>query len=497
MPVVPLKLASKTQVSGHFFVRRRLAFALLRHSVNMEVNPVRWQRTLLMLSAVFGVVLVVGAFLFGWFRPAGLVGTSRIVADRRLGTLYVSVDGRLHPALNLVSAQLIAGSPDAPTFVSPEDIAKWPKGPTVGIIGAPVETPVVQSPDVARWAVCDSASSTVGGAPTVTGIDGQLALGQEAGELAEDQGVLLSYRQHSYLVTGGLRMAVDLADSAVTAALGLHSSVAAGMSRALFDALPAGGSLVVPAVPEAGAPARVDLGPGVVIGAVVASQDVATSADRFYVVLGDGVQPISPVVAAMLRQRNSYGLAAAPHVSPDRLARIPVRHVLDVDYYPKSPVRMVDTSVQPVTCVSWRWGVSERQARVAVVSGRGLPITSAQHARLVGLVGGGRDGVQADQVLLAEGASTFVTTTGSALDSPARETMWLISATGSRYGVAFDENSVKALGLTAAQVRPAPWSMLRVWARGPELSRAAALTVHDSLDGAAPIVVSRTARAGG
>ncbi len=363
---VPLKLASKTQVSGHFFVRRRLAFALLRRSVSMEVNPVRWQRTLLMLSAVLGAVLVVGAFLYGWFRPAGLVGTSRIVADRRLGTLYVSVNGRLHPALNLVSAQLIAGSPDAPTFVSAEDIAKWPKGPTVGIIGAPVETPAVQSPDVARWAVCDSASSTIGGTPAVTGIDGELTLGQAAGELADDQGVLLSYHQRSYLITAGVRMPVDLNDTAVTTALGIHTSVAAGMSRALFDALPAGGPLVVPSVPDAGAPARVDLGPGVLIGAVVASQDVATAADRFYVVVGDGVQQISPVVAAMLRQQNSYGLATPPHVSPDRLARIPERHVLDVDYYPKAPVREVDTAGQPVTCVAWRWGVSERQARLSV-----------------------------------------------------------------------------------------------------------------------------------
>lgn len=68
---MPLKLASKTQVSGHFFVRRRLSFALLRRSVSMEINPVRWHRTLLMLSAVLGVVLVVGAFVYGWFRPAG------------------------------------------------------------------------------------------------------------------------------------------------------------------------------------------------------------------------------------------------------------------------------------------------------------------------------------------------------------------------------------------------------------------------------------------
>lgn len=58
----------------------------------MDVDPVSTQRTCLMLSAVLGVVLVIGAVVYGWFRPAGVVGTSAIVADRKLGTLYVSGD---------------------------------------------------------------------------------------------------------------------------------------------------------------------------------------------------------------------------------------------------------------------------------------------------------------------------------------------------------------------------------------------------------------------
>ena len=133
---MPLKLASKTQVSGHFFVRRRLAFALLRRSVSMEVNPVRWHRTLLMLSAVLGVVLIVGAFVYGWFRPAGVIGdSSKVVADRSSGAIYVVVGKRLYPALNLVSAQLIAGEPDEPTFVSSAEIAKWPEGADCGYRG--------------------------------------------------------------------------------------------------------------------------------------------------------------------------------------------------------------------------------------------------------------------------------------------------------------------------------------------------------------------------
>jgi type VII secretion protein EccB len=494
---MPLNLASKTQVSGHYFVRRRLSFALLRRSVRMQVDTVRLQRTMLMLSAVVGAVMVAGAFLIGWFRPAGLVGTSKIVADRKLGALYVSVDGRLHPVLNLVSAQLIAGSPDPPTFVSAEDLAKWPKGPTVGIIGAPVDFPRVLSPDVSRWAVCDTAPTTLGGSPVVTGIDGELTPAQDSHELAGGTAALLSYHGQRYVVTDGVRMPVDLGDRAVTSALGVDPSTpAARMSRALFDALPAGGPLVVSQVPDAGSPARFDWGPGVVVGAVVASQDVATGGDRFYVVLADGVQPVSAVVAAMLRQQNSYGAATPPRVSPDQLARVPVRHVLDVDYYPKTPLKVVDGHAEPVTCVAWQWTQGERQAVLKVISGRGLPIRSDQQARLVSLVGGGPNGVQATRVLSSGQPATFVTTTGAALDSPRRQTMWSISESGSRYGVPFDENTLRALGLAISQVRPAPWSMLQVWPAGPELSRGAALTVHDSLNGAAAPVPAQQQQGG-
>lgn len=48
-----------------------------------------------------------------------------------------------------------------------------------------------------------------------------------------------------------------------------------------------------------------------------------------------------------------------------------------------------------------------------------------------------------------------------------------------------------------SQVRPAPWSMLQVWPAGPELSRAAALTVHSPSDAVAVLPTKTNVRAGG
>lgn len=476
-----LNLASRTQVSGHYFLRRRLGFALLRRSVRMEIDPVRLQRVLLMVSGGIATVLLVGALAAGWFKPAGLIDDStNIVAERKSSALYAVVDGRLYPALNLVSARLIAGSADLPTYVNADEIAKWPKGPTVGIEGAPVDTPRVVAPELSRWAVCDTASATKAGRPMVTGIDGRLTLGDGADRLGDDEALLMSYGDTVFLVHGGVRMPVDISDRVITEGLGIEAgAVPVRMSQALYDAIPVGPALVVPAVPEAGSPASGQWAPGVVVGSVVSSRDEASGEDRFYVVATDGVQPVSRVVAAMLRQRDSFGLNTVPQVSPDRLAAVPRVHVLDVDDYPTSRVRVVDAGVHPVTCLAWEWKVHDRQASHYVVRGRSLPVTAAERGKIVSLVGGGRGGVQADEVLVGSGASTFVTTTGAAPDSSRRETLWLVTDSGSRYGVPFDKEALKALGLVLDDVRPAPWPMLQVWPAGPELSRAAALTVHD------------------
>jgi type VII secretion protein EccB len=486
-----MNLASKTQVKGHYFLRRRLGFAFQRRSVRMQTDRVRTQRLMLMISALLAALVMVGALVVGWLRPAGLVNDSKIVADRKLGTIFVSVDGRLHPALNLVSARLIAGEPAEPTFVSPDDLAKWPRGPLVGIEGAPTEPPRVLTPEVSRWAVCDTASESMSGRPVITGINGELTMGDRARDVGSDTAVLGTFNGHAYVITNGARMPVDLSDRAVTDPMGLEDAGApVQLSQAIVDALPAGRPLTVPAVPGAGEPTTVNLGTPapLVNGSVVVSQDVASGNDQFYVVFDDGVQPVSSVVAAMLRQRDSFGASQPPRISPDILGDVPVREVLDVTDYPAEPLKVVDWRADPVLCVAWERGGTDRQARQRLVVGRALPVTAEQESHLVPLVVGAEDqGRLADQVLLSNSAATWVSTTGASADSTRRETLWLITESGARYGVPFDDEALQGLGLKNVAPRLAPWPLLKVWPAGPELSRQAAMTMHDTLAGSAPI----------
>ena len=101
-----------------------------------------------------GVVLVVGA-------PGGVGGAGKILADQNSGALYVRVGDKLYPALNLSSARLIVGEPANPERVRRSEIDAHPRGPLVGIAGAPQDMSPT-SPGRSSWLVCDEITKAFG-----------------------------------------------------------------------------------------------------------------------------------------------------------------------------------------------------------------------------------------------------------------------------------------------------------------------------------------------
>ena len=117
-----LNLTSRVQVTASRFWNKRNAAALSHHGVRLDYDPESRRTAALILGFTITLVAVGLMFLLSWFKPAGQVGQSKILADRDTGALYVVVDGRLHPALNLMSARLIAGENANPTFIKAVDI---------------------------------------------------------------------------------------------------------------------------------------------------------------------------------------------------------------------------------------------------------------------------------------------------------------------------------------------------------------------------------------
>jgi type VII secretion protein EccB len=494
-----LNLVSRVQVTASRFINKRNSTALSHHGVRLEYDPEARRVAALTLGVTLALVATAIMFVLSWFKPAGQVGNSKILADRDTGAIYVMVDSRLHPALNLMSARLIAGQAVNPTFVKAAEIQKYPQGPTVGIPGAPTAMPV-RAGGAGQWAVCDSAPTatamtSAGDRPLVTAIAGPLS-GAGAGTLQMPSAVLTRHNGKTYILWDGRRSEVDLNNKAVALALGIDpgSPAPVPMSKALFDAIPATDPLVLPAIPDAGKPAPWNLGPGVVIGSVLSVRDLTEQdAETFYVLLRDGVEEVSPFVATVVRAANSFGQAAPTQVSPDALAPIPKVTVLPVSYYPPTRLELVDTTINTTTCLAWEKGQGDRAAETRLVSGQALPIPAGAESRLVRLVKAGSAGPQsaeADQVYIAPGAANLVLSTSAAPTAASSDSMWWISDQGVRFGIELDQKTLEALGVASAAAVQAPWPLIAVYSQGPALTRADAMTQHDSLGpvtGAAPL----------
>lgn len=478
-----LVLSTRVQVSGHMFFARRAVLAMTRRRVRMEAEPGRRQSMALLAGVTASVVLCVGALFWSFVRPAGSAGTSRVLADQQSGALYVQVGDKLYPALNLVSARLIAGEPVNPDRVRRGEIDARARGPLVGIAGAPQEMSPA-APGRASWLVCDEITKAFGvGAPepvVVTVIDGQPQLGERRRVLGSDDAVLRRFGEDVWLIRDGRRSLIDRGSRAVLLALGFGAdalSSARPMSRALFDAVPVGPVLSVPVIAGAGSAAQFPGAPGPV-GTVVSTPQVGGQM-AYSVVLADGIQSVSALAAQVLQNAGPAG-AGSPVVSGAVLAKLPVVAVLDLSAFPPVPPHVVDSQVNPVACWHWErvWG--ESSAATSVVVGSSIPVADGDAGKGVELVKPGGSTLQADRVFFSRDFSNYVVSTGNSANAATLESLWWVSDSGVRFGVAREDETLRALGL-ASPPRPAPWSVLRLLAAGPMLSRADALVRHNSL----------------
>ena len=280
------------------------------------------------------ITALVGCFVFSLIRPNGSAANNPILADRSTAALYVRVGDQLHPVLNLASARLIAGKSANPTMVKSTELDKFPLGNLIGIPGAP-ERMVQNTRKDADWTVCDSAAGTAAGVTVIAGAPD--STGARAAAVEAGKAVLVSNPTSAWLLWDGRRSRIDLADHAVTSALGLGTDIPTPrpIAGGLFNAIPESPPLAAPVIPDAGSPAKFPV--PAPVGAVVESHGLESNSANgllYYAVLPDGLQQISPVLAAVLRNANSYGLDQPPRLGADKIAKLPVSRQLDTSRYP-------------------------------------------------------------------------------------------------------------------------------------------------------------------
>lgn len=474
---------TKHQVSGWRFVMRRIASGVALHDTRMLVEPLRAQARAVLMGLLALATAAAGCFVFTLIWPNSAANDDPVLADRATSALYVRLGEQLHPVLNLTSARLITGRAVNPTAVKSAALDKFARGNLIGIPGAP-ERMVASTARDADWTVCDAVS---GPATGVTVIGGALAAGgSRAAALEPQHAVLADNGAGTWLVWGGRRSRIDLADRAVTGALGLGATAPTPrpIATGLFNAIPEAPALTVPVIPGAGSKPPIDLPAAPPIGAVVAAHALSsTSGDSllYYAVLPDGLQPVSGVLAALLRNTNSYGLDRPPVLGADDIARIPVSHALDTSRYPQVPVRVTDPVRDPVSCAHWTKAAGAGTGELTLLSGPALPLPDGRQT--LDLVGAGVGGT-ASRVALAPGTGYFVQSVSDDPTAAGGTTgpLFWVSDTGVRYGINTEAgtDTIAALGLNEPAL-PIPWSVLSQFALGPTLSRADALLAHDGL----------------
>jgi type VII secretion protein EccB len=456
--------ATTSQVRAYRFMLRRMESALVGRDAVMRREPMRQHLRATAVGLVLSVLGLAAFFVVGRFRPVSDLNPDDIVIARPSQAVFVVRDNprRLVPVPNLTSARLLllalASGQQQPAVKTVEEaaLAGIPRTQATGIPAAP-PLPAPENLIHPVWSVCDSTADPVVTQPTTTVLIQQRppaarGLGEEAALLVAEQRT-----RATYLVWQGHRSRIDLADPAIRTLYRLGNVVPRPVGSGLLNAIPEGHPLVLPAIPV-GLP--FPQLPGRQVGDVVR---VEGAQDSFFLLLPQGVQPIEPAVADLIRYHHSTS-PEVPTITPEALARVPEAPLaaqLDFAGFPHRVPRVLGAADIPVVCLTWLG--PDRPALITTAPDGRLPVVAGESPVELSGSGGGRT---ADAVYLTPTKAALVHEVQPG-QRPDASTLWLVTDQGFRYPVPSAQVAA-ALGLGAAST-PAPGPILELLPVGPAL----------------------------
>lgn len=467
---------TKWQAQAYRFGIRRLESAVSDGDPLLRGDRVRRRLNVSIIVSVIIAALVLGAFaVYGLVNPAPTIGAASVVVDSDTGGVYVSRNGTLYPAMNLASALLAAGrgqsagSVPSRTSVGNAAIGTEPRGPMLGIPGAPNSLPGASDLVSPRWTVCDQ--TIVNGAlppnsppklrttallgtrhPRIGSLGTTGAL-----FVTDDNGA------STYFVWNGQRAKIDLTDHAIRQAFGLNSAIKPRpISTALLDLIPEAPDFVIPQVGGVGGQPSWASSLNVRVGDVFALKR-ADGTREVFVALSAGVEPISPLIGDLIRAEFDV-TKAVPLVSPIALRQAPRTNSINVDRYPLRAPQIVTATQYGVACVYrvGNQGAAEVFALKKVpVPGKGKPVTVTRPGAAT-----------VDSVFLRPGKGAVVSTADPAQSSGDRP-LYLITDDGTAYPVA-NKAALGYLGV-GSKVLPTAPALINLLPKGPTLDPDAAV----------------------
>ena len=470
---MPGESPTKWQAQAYRFGVRRLESAVASGDPLLRGDPVRRRLNIaLIISFILAALLLGGFAVYGFIRPEPSIGDAQVVIDSDTGGVYVSLEGRLYPAMNYSSALLAAGRGQsgnkAPTVstVDSATVGKQPRGPLLGIPGAPNILPSPSKLVAPLWTVCDTTTVDPalppGSKPKIatTAILGEAR--PSAGALGDTGGLLVTADggTTTYLLWRGVRSRIDPTNNTIRLALNLASDAKPRpISAAVLNTIPESPQIVPPPIDTQVATPQYATTLGVDVGEVFALQ----RADRtraVYVALADGVQPITPLVGDLIRDQFDEN-AQLPLVAPRLLRQAPrTRTPIDLTNYPATRPEILDYEHYPVACV-FRARTDPTTAEVFAlgrvpVPGKAEPVSVTEPGDLV-----------VDDVYVRPGHGAVLSAATQAQTTGARA-LYLITDEGVAYPVV-SGLALTCLGYSAKDVAYASPELLDLLPKGPAL----------------------------
>ncbi|MFD3998604.1 type VII secretion protein EccB [Streptomyces sp. NPDC058583] len=481
----------RDQVQAHLFTLSRVTAGLIRAEPDAAETPMQRFTLGAVAGTAVGALALGGLMAFGFISP-GITNNFKkqgtIVLEKETGTRYVFLDGALHPVLNHTSAILISGK--APnqsrggvlrgnqgiTSVSSKSLKDVPKGPPVGIVGAPDFLPEAKRLDRGSWSVCSASVRQPDGTDkkTVTAYLG--GAGEGVTELNDKQTRLVKGDDGtSYL--SWLDRKLKVSSQAALIGLGYGDATAFGVKDSWLNSLPSGSDLKGLDVPGRGT-----AGPPIGGRATVVGQVYRDPGGETFLLMADGLSPLTQTEAALvLADPESQKAYPGGQVVPLELA---TSAVAAAPRSARDPKLTGFPQVLPEAIANGATGV--RVPCYRILPGAGDNGTAALRAAFretppdsvtKGLPGVARPvppgGLVADRVVVPPGSGMLVRE--EAPVGEAAPKLYLITDVGQKFQLSTPELARK-LGYDETKAVPMPAGVLALVPNGPVLDEAAART---------------------
>ncbi|WP_436777684.1 type VII secretion protein EccB [Yinghuangia sp. YIM S09857] len=306
----------REQLDAYNFARRRLVAGFLQpvQAGGSEEKAPRPFRAILP-GIIVGALILTAFGVYGLIRPGvppGWKNKGSLIVGRDSASRYVYLEGKLHPVLNIASGRLLLDPGKFKVNLVPEKaLNSVDHGAPLGIPEAPDRLPSAK--EVRRtktWTVCERPLVTadhrvdangkpqrslfIGAAPKSGVLQGAEALFVKQHEdKAED-----AAKAPSFVVQNG--RAYKIASNQVRTVLALDAVKPQMVTKEWLDTLEPGQDIDFPTIPNYGTRADIDIPEQFrTVGTVLQAE----SNGQHYVVAEDAVLPVSPMVAALMRER--------------------------------------------------------------------------------------------------------------------------------------------------------------------------------------------------